>query len=149
MRSRLANPTCCTLTMSILKTSHVLWRAYAIPPITLRNIPFGNPNPLPVPVVFYGLKLTNVHRIHWFSPESRLKVVMPSMLHECAGSWLVKNMMQAAMEGLIPDVWNHTMGMMTAPGMLLHEEGSQRTCQAKSLLANGLLLYCSLSPRVR
>ncbi|PUU78627.1 hypothetical protein B9Z19DRAFT_1126486 [Tuber borchii] len=24
-------------------------------------------------------------RIHWFSSENRLKVVMPSMLHECVG----------------------------------------------------------------
>ena len=41
------------------------------------------------------------------------------MLHECVGSWLVKNMMQASAEGLIPDIWLHTMAMMTAPGMLL------------------------------
>jgi len=47
-------------------------------------------------------------------------VVIPSMLNECIGSWLVKNMMQAAMEGLLSDVWNHTMGMMAAPGMLFH-----------------------------
>ena len=44
---------------------------------------------------------------------------MPLMLHECVGSWLVKNMMQAAAGGLIPDVWIHTMAMMAAPGMLL------------------------------
>jgi len=44
---------------------------------------------------------------------------MPSMLHEYVGSWLIKNMMKAAMEGLISDVWNHTMGMVAARGMLL------------------------------
>ncbi|RPA93226.1 hypothetical protein L873DRAFT_78751 [Choiromyces venosus 120613-1] len=40
---------------------------------------------------------------------------MPSNLHACAASWLLKMITRALAHGLIPQVWDDTMMIMTAP----------------------------------
>ncbi|PUU74188.1 hypothetical protein B9Z19DRAFT_1093469 [Tuber borchii] len=54
-------------------------------------------------------------RMHWFSTENRLKVVMPTFLHECVGSWMYKAIGRAARSGLLPNAWDDTIDMMPAP----------------------------------
>ncbi|KAG0128414.1 hypothetical protein HOY82DRAFT_541256 [Tuber indicum] len=55
-------------------------------------------------------------RIHWFSTEDRLKVVMPSYLHECVGAWISKTITSARICGLLPNAWDDTVDIMAAPG---------------------------------
>ncbi|PUU76944.1 hypothetical protein B9Z19DRAFT_1087217, partial [Tuber borchii] len=56
-----------------------------------------------------------MHRIHWFSSERRLKVVIPSMMQECAGSWLIQSLNRARGRGLMSDAWDDTIVTMIAP----------------------------------
>lgn len=80
-RSRLASSTCCSLITQILKNSHILWKGYAIPPITSKNIHFGNP--APSLVVFYSLELTNVHRIRLDCGIEKKKQIRGSRCELC------------------------------------------------------------------
>ncbi|PUU76949.1 hypothetical protein B9Z19DRAFT_1087221 [Tuber borchii] len=54
-------------------------------------------------------------RIHWFSSERRLKVVMPSMIHGGAGSWLIQTINRARGRGLMSGAWEHTIMTAIAP----------------------------------
>ena len=44
---------------------------------------------------------------------------MPSMMHECAGSWLFQTINRARGRGLMSNDWERTIFTMIAPGMLL------------------------------
>ena len=60
-----------------------------------------------------------MYSMHWFSTENRLKVVMPTFLHECVGSWISKAISRGCRSGLLPNAWDDTMDTMFAPGRLL------------------------------
>ncbi|KAG0636823.1 hypothetical protein HOY80DRAFT_1053460 [Tuber brumale] len=81
--------------MSIRKALNTSSNADAIERIMMRHIPSGN--------------------IHWFSTENRLKVVMPSYLHECIGSWILKAIARECSCGLLSNAWDDTMDIMAAP----------------------------------
>ena len=68
--------------------------------------------------------LTNLHSIHWFSTENRLKVVMPTIIHECVGAWISNVIGRACRHGLLPSAWDDTMDIMYAPGRLLISSSS-------------------------
>ncbi|PUU75205.1 hypothetical protein B9Z19DRAFT_365395 [Tuber borchii] len=53
--------------------------------------------------------------MHWFFSENRLKVVMPSAMHECAGAWLSKMITRASRRKLLSNDWEDTMDIMTGP----------------------------------
>ena len=44
---------------------------------------------------------------------------MPSMMHKCAGSWLIQTINRARGRGLLSDAWEDTIITMIAPGMFL------------------------------
>ncbi|PUU76806.1 hypothetical protein B9Z19DRAFT_1066342 [Tuber borchii] len=54
-------------------------------------------------------------RIHFFSGEKVLKIVIPSMMHECVGGWINATLTRASRHGIIPDAWDDTMLVMSAP----------------------------------
>ncbi|KAG0131794.1 hypothetical protein HOY82DRAFT_559119 [Tuber indicum] len=54
-------------------------------------------------------------RIHWFPYLKSLKIVFPSKLHECVGSWFAGEVSRAVTQGLIPLRWYDTIDMMAAP----------------------------------
>ncbi|PUU76076.1 hypothetical protein B9Z19DRAFT_1089049 [Tuber borchii] len=56
-----------------------------------------------------------MYRIRWFSSERRLKVVMPSMMHGCVGSWLIQTINRARGRGLMSDDWEDTIITAIAP----------------------------------
>ena len=60
-----------------------------------------------------------MYSIHWFSTENRLKVVMPTTMHQCVGAWMLKVIGSACMHELLPSAWNCTMDIMGAPGRLV------------------------------
>ena len=60
-----------------------------------------------------------MHSMHWFSSENRLKVVMPSRLHECAGAWLSKMIIRASRRQLLSDDWEEMMDIGYGLGRLL------------------------------
>ncbi|KAG0138788.1 hypothetical protein HOY82DRAFT_544840 [Tuber indicum] len=54
-------------------------------------------------------------RIHWFSREKTLKLVMPSMLHSCVSSWVIGNTMEATHDRIISSAWYSTLSVMGCP----------------------------------
>ena len=83
----------------------------------MEHVLFGNPATLFI--LFCPFELNNMRRIHWFSSERRLKVVMPSMMQKCAGSWLIQTINRARGRGLMSDAWEDTIITMISPGMFL------------------------------
>ncbi|RPA99926.1 hypothetical protein L873DRAFT_869219 [Choiromyces venosus 120613-1] len=59
--------------------------------------------------------LINPQRIHSFASDKILQVVMPSQLHECAAEWVHDMIVQARMEGIIPQGWRGTMRIRHSP----------------------------------
>jgi len=43
-------------------------------------------------------------RLHWFAGDKYLKVVMPSALHEFPGQWIIDEIADAMVRGIIPPV---------------------------------------------
>ncbi|PWW73766.1 hypothetical protein C7212DRAFT_365593 [Tuber magnatum] len=54
-------------------------------------------------------------RLHWFAGDKYLKVVMPSALHECPGQWIIDEISDALVKGIIPPVWIRKIGICASP----------------------------------
>ncbi|KAG0641944.1 hypothetical protein HOY80DRAFT_1134946 [Tuber brumale] len=54
-------------------------------------------------------------RVHWFSADKILKVVMPSKLHVCAAGWLFESIQRGLARGVIPEIWVDTMDITPSP----------------------------------
>ena len=73
----------------------------------------------------------NWFRIHYSNLTHRFKIVMPTRLHACIGSWIVKCCCQWAMAGLLPPQWGATMDMLGAPDT--SENQAQKSIDQKSI----------------
>ncbi|PWW73563.1 hypothetical protein C7212DRAFT_347061 [Tuber magnatum] len=52
-----------------------------------------------------------LEHLHWFSGDKYLKVIMPSALHECPGQWIIDEITDAMVRGIIPPVWVRKIGI--------------------------------------